>query len=211
MSTRRINLLPPEREERRRARQMMTTIVTAGVALVAILVLVFIGELVRLHGQQNKLKTQEQTNAKLQSQVTALSQFAQLEQQLRDRSALLTSLTADEVRWSVLMTDVSLVIPSNVWLTNLTATVATGGQTSTTTAAAAQVFGSFQMTGVTFSHVDVAKWLTRLAGVDAFTNPYLSISSKSTIGATPVVDFSSSVQLSPGALRKNQEGAERPL
>ena len=69
--------------------------------------------------------------------------------------------------------------------------------------------GSVQLTGITFSHLDVAKWLTRLAGVDAFTNAYLSLSSKATIGPQPVVNFNSSVQLSDQALRRNQPGAER--
>jgi hypothetical protein len=62
---------------------------------------------------------------------------------------------------------------------------------------------------VTFSHLDVAKWLTRLAGVDAFTDVYLSISSKAVIGPTSVVDFNSSVSLSDQALRRNQPGAGR--
>lgn len=211
MATRRINLLPPERAARRRARQFTTSIVAVGVAIVVLLAIVFGAELVRLHGQQNKLKTQQDTNAQLQAQVAQLAQFATLETQLRQKTALLTSLTTNEVRWSVLLTDVSLVIPSNVWLTNLTATVTAGSTQAGPGAATATVLGSIQLTGVTFSHIDVAKWLTRLAGVDAFANPYLSLSSKAVIGPTQVVDFNSSVQLSGQALRRNQEGAERPL
>jgi Tfp pilus assembly protein PilN len=209
MTQRRINLLPPERAQKRRARQITTTIVAAGVALVVLLGLVYGAEVVRLQGQKHSLATQQATNASLQGQVAQLSQFQQLETQLQQRSVLLTNLTQDEVRWSVVLADISLVIPSDTWLTNITATEnATGTQAAPGTTGT-PVLGSIQLTGTTFSHLDVAEWLTRLAGVDAFTNAYLSLSSKSTIGAQPVVNFNSSVQLSDQALRINQPGAER--
>lgn len=206
---RRINLLPPELAERRRERQITTTIVAAGVALVVLLGLVYAAELVRLNGQKHTLQTQQATNATLQGQVAQLSQFQQLEGQLQSRSSLLTNLTQDEVRWSVVLADISLVIPSDTWLTNFTASEnATGTQAAQGTTGSTPL-GSIQLTGITFSHLDVAKWLTRLAGVDAFTNAYLSLSTKSTIGPTPVVNFNSSVNLSDPALRRNQPGAER--
>jgi len=209
VTTRRINLLPPERAERRRARQITTTIVAAGVALVVLLGLVYAAELVRLNGQKHALATQQTTNASLQSQVAQLSQFQQLETQLQGKTTLLSNLTQDEVRWSVILADVSLVIPSDTWLTNFTAAETASGTQSGPGATGTTPLGSIQLTGTTFSHLDVAKWLTRLAGVDAFTNTYLSLSSKSTIGPTNVVEFNSSVQLSDQALRRNQPGAER--
>jgi Tfp pilus assembly protein PilN len=209
MTTRRINLLPPEREERRRARQVTTTIVAAGVALVVLLALIYAAEIIRLHGQKNALEAQQAANATLQSQVAQLSQFQQLEVQLQQKTTLLNNVTQDEVRWSVVLADVSLVIPSDTWLTSLsgTQTVTTGAQSSGSTTS--QALGTIQMTGVTFSHLDVARWLTRLAGVDAFTNTYLSLSSKAVIGPTGVVNFNSSADLSNQALRRNQPGADR--
>jgi Tfp pilus assembly protein PilN len=210
MTTRRINLLPPERAERRRARQITTTIIAAGLALIVLLGLVYIAEVIRLHGQKNALQAQQTTNATVQSQVAQLSQFQQLETQLQQKTALLKNITRDEVRWSIVLADVSLVIPSDTWLTNLTGTETTTSTTQPATGTqASQALGTIQLTGTTFSHLDVAKWLTRLAGVDAFSNPYLSLSSKGVIGATNVVNFSSSVDLSNLALRRNQPGAER--
>jgi Tfp pilus assembly protein PilN len=210
MTTRRINLLPPEREQRRRARQFTTTIVAAGVALVVLLGLVFVAELVRLHGQKNALQSQQATNSTLQSQIGQLSQFQQLDTQLQQKTTLLKNITQDEVRWSIVLADVSLVIPSDTWLTNLTASQATAPATGSGAATqASQALGTIQLAGTTFSHLDVARWLTRLAGVDAFTNPYLSLSSKGVVGTTTVVTFNSTVDLSDQALRRNQTGAER--
>ena len=209
MTTRRINLLPPEREERRRSRQVTTTIAAAGVALIVLLGLVFVAEIIRLHGQKNALEAQQASNATLQSQVAQLSQFQQLEGQLQQKTTLLKTLTRDEVRWSIVLADVSLVIPSDTWLTNLTASQTAASATQPAAGTQAQTLGTIQLTGTTFSHLDVAKWLTRLAGVDAFTNPYLSLSSKSVIGTTNVVTFNSTTDLSDMALRRNQPGAER--
>jgi Tfp pilus assembly protein PilN len=209
MTTRRINLLPPERAERRHARQITTTIVAAGVVVIAVLALVYVAEIFRLHSQKNALDAQQAKNATLQSQVAELSSFSQLETQLQAKTTLLSSLTQDEVRWSVILADVSLVIPSDTWLTNFTAAETAAGTQSSPGATGTTPLGNIQLTGTTFSHLDVAKWLTRLAGVDAFTNTYLSLSTKSTIGATNVVEFNSSVQLSDLAFRRNQPGAER--
>jgi Tfp pilus assembly protein PilN len=204
----RINLLPPELAQRRRQRQLLSMIVAAGLVLIAILALVYVIQEFRLHGVRGDLAAQRDKNASLQAEVGRLQEFDTLERTLKQKQTLLATLTQNEVRWSVLLADVSLVIPSDVWLTTFTGTVNLNPQPAAA-GSAAQPLGSITLNGVTFSHVDVAKWLTRLGSVDAFSFPYLSLSSKSTIGTTPVVDFNSSVQLSQEAFRRNQRGAGR--
>jgi Tfp pilus assembly protein PilN len=208
MTDQRINLLPPELAQRRRQRQMLGMIIGAGLALIAILALVYVIEEFRLHGARGQLESQRDRNASLQGQVARLIEFDTLERNLKQKTTLLATLTQNEVRWSVLLADVSLVIPSDVWLTNFTGTVNLVTQPAAAGSTQTQL-GSIQLTGVTFSHVDVAKWLTRVGSVDAFSFPYLSLSAKSLIGTTPVVNFNSSVQLSNLAFRRNQRGAAR--
>jgi hypothetical protein len=48
----------------------------------------------------------------------------------------------------------------------------------------------------------VALWLSRLEDVRGFINPWLATSTKSVIGTTPVVNFTSSVDLSEDALAR---------
>src|SRR5258708_17889587 len=163
MTHRRINLLPPEREQRRRARQITTTIVAAGVALVVLRGLVLVAELVRLHGQKNALQSQQATNSTLQSQIGQLSQFQQLDSQLQQKTTLLNNITKDEVRWSIVLADVSLVIPSDTWLTNFTATQATTSATQSGAGAQANpAIGTIQLTWTTFSHLHFPKQPQRL-------------------------------------------------
>jgi len=204
---RQINLLPSDIAERRRARQI-TLLLAAGVlGLVAILVLVYVLQAARLSGARGDLEAQERANARLERQVTQLQGFAQLQTTLRTKEQLLGQLTTNEVRWSLLLNNISLVIPSDVWLTNFSGSVqpaATGPGVAT------GPVGTIQVSGQTFTHLDVARWLSRLAGVEEFLFPYLSLSSKSESDTLQtLVDFNSSVQLGQEALRRNQPGGLR--
>ena len=60
--------------------------------------------------------------------------------------------------------------------------------------------GTVTVSGVGFSHEDVAVWLESLAGQEAYTNPYFSSSAESRLGTRTVVDFSSTATLTPKAL-----------
>ena len=203
MAARRINLLPPDLAHRRRLRQIGAAIGAAGLALVAVLALVYVVQEVRLRGERSRLEEQEDRNAALDSEIASLREFGEIERDLERRVELIDDLAADEVRWSVVLADVSLVIPPDVWLTQFNGSIA-GGEEATT-------LGSVEMNGTAFAHVDVATWLTRLERVEAFAFPYLSLSQQAQVGTIPIVNFNSSVQLSDQALRANQRGAQRDI
>ena len=199
---RQINLLPPEIAQRRRARQITVALGAAGLGLVALLIILFLVQAARLSGERGNLEDAKRQNAGLQRQISGLQSFATLQQTLRTKEQLLDRLTSNEVRWSVLLNDISLVIPSDVWLSNLSGSVQ--APAPGTPAGSAPV-GTIQVTGNTFTHLDVAKWLSRVAGVREFAFPYLSLSAK----AATTVTFNSSLQLSQTALRRNQPGGKR--
>ena len=205
---RQINLLPPVIAERRRARQITLMLGAAGLALVAVLALVFIVQAARLSGERGNLTEQREANSRLQRRVTQLQGFAQLQTTLRTKEQLLGQLTANEVRWSLLLNNISLVIPSDVWLTNFTGSVQPPPTTPTAPATTGPI-GSIQVSGSTFTHLDVARWLSRLSGVEEFLFPYLSLSAKQPSETETLVNFNSSIQLSQDALRRNQPGGRR--
>jgi Tfp pilus assembly protein PilN len=204
---RQINLLPSDIAERRRARQMTLLLAAGLLGLVALLVLVFVLQAARLSGARGELEAQERANSRLERQVNQLQGFAQLQATLRTKEQLLGQLTVNEVRWSLLLNNISLVIPSDVWLTNFSGSVQAA---ATAPGAATGPVGTIQVSGQTFTHLDVARWLSRLAGVDEFLFPYLSLSSKSASDTLQtLVDFNSTVQLDQDALRRNQPGGLR--
>jgi Tfp pilus assembly protein PilN len=206
---RQINLLPSEIAQRRRAREITLLIGAGGLALIALLVLIFLIQTARVAGERGTLDEVKRDNAELQSQVNELQAFATLQRTLQTKQQLLGQLTQNEVRWSVLLNDVSLVIPSEVWLTNFTGSVTTS--TGPRNVATDVPVGTIAFGGNTFTHLDVAKWLSRLAVVREFAFPYLTMSSKGVLGDQQVVSFNSSVELSGDALRRNQPGGERRL
>jgi Tfp pilus assembly protein PilN len=204
---RQINLLPSDIAERRRARQITLLLAAGLLGLVAIMVLVFVLQAARLSGARGDLEAQERANSRLERQVNQLQGFAQLQATLRTKEQLLGQLTVNEVRWSLLLNNISLVIPSDVWLTNFSGSVQAAAAAP---GAATGPVGTIQVSGQTFTHLDVARWLSRLAGVDEFLFPYLSLSSKSDSETMQtLVDFNSSVQLDQDALRRNQPGGLR--
>jgi Tfp pilus assembly protein PilN len=107
----------------------------------------------------------------------------------------------DEVDWSKYLSDLSLRIPDNVWLTNVQVTQTTAAPTapSPTTELTPTGIGSITFAGVAFSHDDVATWLDMLVKERGFTNAYFSNSTKAKIGDKKVVNFTSSVVLTDDA------------
>jgi Tfp pilus assembly protein PilN len=207
---RQINLLPPEIAQRRRAREITLLIGAAGLVLVGLLVLVFLIETARIAGERRHLNDVKGENAALQSKVNELQIFAQHEQQLQTKESLLAGLTQNEVRWSIVLNDLSIRIPSDVWLTTFT-----GSVTASTGAPQAGnqplAVGTLSLIGSTFTHLDVAKYLARLADVPEFSFPYLTLSAKGGTATSPLVTFNSTVELSPAALRRNQPGGARKI
>ena len=213
---RQINLLPPEIARRRQARRA-ASLGVVGIGIVIALMLVFyLFQAGRLSNARNALTDQTKKNASLQADVDQLSRFADQQQELANRKSLLTGLTQDEVRWSVILSDIATFIPSDVWLTNLTGSVQSQAPGTKTTGSGggtvATTYGSIQFAGCTLTptggtHLEVAKFLVRIGVPQVFTNVYLSLSSKGS-KACPVT-FNSSVNLTPDALRHNQRGGER--
>lgn len=206
MAAKRINLLPPELAAKRRGRQAGGAILMAGLALIALLAVIFLVQEVRLRSERGRLEAQQERNADLRAERATLAEFDRKEQLLQQKTQLLQQLTAEEVRWSVVLADISLVIPSDVWLTQFTGNVEDGGGGGEEDQPG---IGGIQMAGNAFTHVDVARWLTRLSEVDSFAFPYLSLSAKSAIGEVSVVEFNSTVRLNERALRTNQRAGRR--
>lgn len=204
-----INLLPPEYLERQRARRRTIAVVAVGVIVLLALVGIYLLQAMRLAGLEEDIAAQEARNAQLSQQIAELQNVAQLQVEVQASRALLTAILADRVRWSGILRDVSLVIPGETWLTGLSGTVgAEEGVVVGTTpeATAGALIGQITFNGFAFEHRDVALWLSRLEDVRGFVNPWLSTSSKTTIGTREIVQFTNSVDLSQKALAARRQG-----
>lgn len=210
----RINLLPQEVKERQRVRRQ-----TAAVTVVGVLVLVALGaffflQQVRLSSAEDDLREQQAVNTALQQDIAELQQFDELATEVELSRTLVGQLLQNQVLWSGVLRDISLVIPGQVWLDSLTGTITAEapGVTATTTGDGLGLVGNIAFTGKALGdHRNTALWLARLEDVAGFINPWLASSTKSEIGSTEVVEFNSSVDLTQDAVTPPQgTGGGRP-
>lgn len=202
---RRIDLLPPSYRQRRRER---SSLLIAGVAI-ALVVLLLIGWWfllgLRVNDAEAELAAIQQSNAELDAQIQELQRFVVLQNEVdAKRTALQTVMTGD-IDWPGTLAEIAMVIPSEVWLTNLTASAGvTEGATQVPTETSPiplsdqQPFGRIQFQGSSLSMAGVAKWMVRLESVESFFATYLQNSSE---GTTPVggsvFTFGTTIQMSP--------------
>ena len=113
------------------------------------------------------------------------------------RLAALQDVVAKEVPWDRSLSDVARVLPSSVWLTDMTVVSPTpADSTAPTTPSPAPATGpaagpaGFTINGYTYSMDDVALLLQRLQLLPTLSGVSLGSTSQTTIGLKDVVQFS---------------------
>ena len=209
-----VNLLPSDVRERQRSRRLMAAVLASVGAVVALLFFVFVLQSARLSNAQQKLQAQQAVNADLQGKIGQLQQFQQLKLTVAAREALISGALNGQVAWSGVLRDISTVIPSEMWLTGMNATLANAtapagpasGTPSTpgsSGSVAPSLVGTIQFQGVASNYPTVARWLTRLEKVNGWVNSWASNASRSVSDPTAPnsgkVQFSTSVDLTTDA------------
>jgi Tfp pilus assembly protein PilN len=183
----RINLLPPgERDKASRERGL-------AYALLGLVVLVVALGAVYLRLNRQVATKQDQVNdlqAQIQqvdSQVQALKWAQVLQTQRASMMTTAAQIYAARVDWSNILEELSLVIPDQVVLTDLTAQVPstmqpTVGGASSSTSATQSAGADITLAGRADNHVSVASFMTRLGLLPQLTNVQLVSSTESSNG-----------------------------
>jgi Tfp pilus assembly protein PilN len=212
-----INLLPQEVKQRQRTRRSTVLVAVAGGAVVAVLVALWFLQGVHLSDTESKLAEQQQTNARLQGEISKLHRFEEIRNDLENRRTLLRQTLAGTVEWSGILHDLSLVVPDRMWLTQMsgqlnsastpTAPAVPGSPTTGTgTGTGPALVGTIQFQGDALDKKTVALWLTKLETVRGWVNAWLSQAQEQDMNGTTVVSVNSSVDLTKRAT-KNGGGA----
>ena len=205
-----VNLLPPELRERQAIRRNTSFVVALGLAALALIGLFYFFQLQRQSQAESDLADQQQRNAQLQSQIDALSQFADLQAELAAKEQLVTTIFVNEVSWSSALLDVARVIPDASYLTNLTgqitATVAgeevaqpAGGTAETT------LIGNMSFAGVANQTETIATWITRLEEVQGWVNAWVN-SAQEDAPSSRIYTFSNGLDLTQEAATARGQG-----
>jgi Tfp pilus assembly protein PilN len=204
-----VNLLPPEIRQRQRLRRLTSLVGLAGVGLLAVVGLFYVLQVMNLGRVEDELRAQEARNADLQAAIQELQPFADLQTALQGKRELNDIVFANEVSWSGTLRDISRLIPSDAYLTDLTGsvTVATAAQGEAPEEETAGLIGSITFNGVARDIDSLAVWLTRLEQVKGWANPWAASAqlteAESGISA---YQFSGSVDLSADAVTRRGAG-----
>lgn len=204
-----VNLLPPEIAERRRASIVKLRLGGVVVAAAAVVGLVYFQVAGGVAPAQDRLNAAQSQGTTLQHQIANLSNVTKTQKELDGARAAVSKALGNEVRWSRYLNDLSITLPSNIWVTNVaiseTAVPTASGTssasaTTSASAAAAKGLGTLTIEGDALSFNDVAVWLETLAKEKGYANVWLTQGTSTLIGAQNVIQFTSTVTFTPDVL-----------
>jgi Tfp pilus assembly protein PilN len=112
--------------------------------------------------------------------------------QREQRSLALAAAIGKRVAWDRILRRMTLVLPDDVWLTNVTGTVPLDSTPATATAtpsAFPAVPTALTLQGTTYSQAGVARLLSRLQVVPDLKNVQLQSSNATLLGTQRVINF----------------------
>jgi Tfp pilus assembly protein PilN len=180
-----VNLLP--RDEAKRSFEAKRGVVFGGVGGAALATAVLASMIMSAGGAVRS--KQDELDA-LRAQIAAIPAVRVIDTSREDalaaekgaRVGALSAALSGRVAWDRVLRQVSLVLPEDVWLTNLSASAP-----DATTAAATG--SGFTLTGATYSQNGVARFLSRLAVVPDLANVRLQSSMSQLLNERELVQF----------------------
>ncbi len=200
----RINLLPPEIAIRQRERRMVLLFAAACGVVLLFLVGIWFIQRGTISSEEEELQRLQADRARLQAEVAQLQQFGELQANVEGTRQTLAAALAGDVAWSSFLNDLSLIMPDNSWLTNLSLNAA-AAQAPTGEPA----FGTTTFQGFVFDFPGLAGWLTRMTQIDGLTFVYLTTGTRQELFEREVVSFGANASVTELLLsRRCQE--DRP-
>ena len=198
-----VNLLPLELRQRQATQRTTLFVGLLGAAALALVLVFSFTQSAQLQQAEDDLAQQQDANARVSGQITQLQEFGDLQQELATKQQLMGQVYRNEVSWSGVLLDLSRVIPSEAYLTNLTGTISSTEAVGEGTAAG--IVGSLSFTGAVRGADTLAEWLNRLEQVDGWANAWASSASE-TGPFTRIYQFQSGVDLSGDVLTRRGRG-----
>jgi Tfp pilus assembly protein PilN len=184
----RINLLPQEERVKASRERGLIWAILILVAVVVVLGLVYVKERSDVNAKQSELTSITDETALVQQKIAALSPYAALQAQRTAMTDTAKGIYESSVPFSILLQELSLVIPENVRLQTLTATVPPamlpGAAAAEGAAAAGTTTADVTFTGQTLKHRDVAEFMTRLGLIPQLMGITLATSTDTSTGTS---------------------------
>ncbi len=184
----RINLLPEEVVQKRKREVRVFQVIAAILALLVILSGLYAILVVSVRNQESKLSDLRAENKKLNESISEYKVYEQRKETLQKQESIISTALTGEVDWHKILNEMSMVIPSDVWLEEFSGDVMEG-----ITCKGYAIDYDFDTPDL--GHKPVAEWIVRLGEVKAFTSIWLSFSQKTTFLEKPAIQFELTTQL----------------
>jgi len=183
----RLNLLPPEERVKASRHRGRLYAVLGLVVVVLALGAVYFQQRSVLNGKEAELAQANSELAAVQQKVAALQPYAQINNLRTAMTQTAQEIYDARVPWSRILEEVSLVIPDNVRLSDAKCTVPDAmlpgaEQVAATTAVNSAPAPDITFSGDTYSHKDVAEFMTRLGLIPQLANIQLTDATRANEG-----------------------------
>ncbi len=178
----RINLLPPEILERRKSERRFGWVILAALMVAVVLAGVWVFAFFRLQGKEDELASIQQEVQSTNAEAAQLAIFEERAAELESRRSIAILALSTRRDWARLMSEISLVLPSDVWVETLLANEETG----------LEMYGwaiDSPDDAPDVGHKTMAKTLVRLADLDQLTDVWLTSSAKSAYLEQPALEY----------------------
>lgn len=179
----RINLLPPEILERRKAERRFGWVIVAALVVAVLLAAVWALAFFQVQGTEQELASIQQEVQSTNAQAAQLAIFEERATELETRRATAQLALSNRRNWARLMSELSLVLPSDVWVETLLANQESG---LAITGWAVDSPNDSPDVG----HKTMAKMLVRLADLDQLSDVWLTSSLKAEFESQPALQYS---------------------
>jgi Tfp pilus assembly protein PilN len=211
---RRIDLLPEAYAARQSERRSVAMVVVATLLVLLLLIVWWVYLGTKVTNARNELAAAQQVNAGLQEDINRLQNFAELQLEVQTKTAALQTVMAGDIDWPAIMTEIAMVIPGEVWLTNLSTSAGTtegaepvATETNPIRVSGGTPFGRIHFAGCSLTMPGVAKWLIRLDTVKEFTAVWLNTASAPDSATTCPVQFDSTLEMGQRATSERFTGS----
>lgn len=210
----RIELLPETYLRTQRERRSILMVLLAGLLVVLLLVVWFVKLGFDVNNANEQLATIETENNELRAQIAELQPFAELQKEVDQKREALVSVMAGDIDWPVLLTEVAMAVPGEVWLTNLDASAGVvegaapvGTETAPVRVSSKTPTGRMAFEGTSLSMPGVAKWLIRQEISKRFEAVFLEDATLSeAFLPAEAFTFGSTLELNENALSERFQG-----
>lgn len=192
-----VNLLPRQQVQRKRERTN-TVALAAGIGGAVVVLVLAAGFLLAnrsVNRQRDALSTARAVLAATPAHHVSAETNAfrsSILNQREQRSLALAAAIGRRVAWDRILRRMALVLPDDVWLTNVTGTMPlepTAATAPTTPSALPAAPTAFTLQGSTYSQAGVARLLARLQVVPDLKNVQLQTSTATVIGNQRIINF----------------------